>query len=495
MFTIHTAMLRGVEAVPVDVEVSITPGLPGLTIVGMPDASVQESKTRIRCALKACGFSTPRLSVTVSLVPAELKKSGSGFDLPIAVAILAATEQIPVQGLESCLFVGELGLDGSVCEVRGSVAYEMLAEQLGLVFVSAQSSRIASTPGDVCRTLPVLSRITAGVEDLPAPLFIQAGTRGDSAEESALDYADVYDQEMAKRALTIAAAGRHGVLMVGPPGAGKTMLARRLPTILPPLDPAELAETMLLHSVAAEDMFELESARRPFRSPHHSITSAGLIGGGRNMRPGEASLAHHGILFLDELPEFPSNVLQTLRQPLETGQIRLSRAEGAFCFPSDFQLVAAANPCPCGHLGEAGGGCTCSEMAVQRYQQKLAGPLIDRIDLQFFVSKPDPEKVIEAKRGASSEKMRALVELARSFRREREVRSRPEGDPISRLDFSVEAKRQLGMLSRKLGWGGRGIVRVARVARTIADMAEHALVTPDDVFEASTYRPKTMQGG
>lgn len=311
-----------------------------------------------------------------------------------------------------------------------------------------------------------------------------------------IDYSDVVDQEIAKRAFVIAAAGRHGLMMMGPPGAGKTMLARRMPTILSPLGSEERVEAMLLHSVAGQATDGLDRGQRPFRAPHHSISLAGLIGGGRPVVPGEVSLAHRGVLFLDELPEFGKSVLQALRQPLEDKFVSIVRVEGSFVFPSDFLLVAAANPCPCGHLGDPGHTCICSAGRIAAYQSRIGGPLMDRIDIYIDVARPESRKVIQGSEGASSKQMAEQVLAALEFASWRGARegakgSRRRSNGLSEMAMDERARSVLASLSERKGLGGRGIARVASVARTIADLSEHEKVGVDEVVEACSYRPRT----
>lgn len=490
-FAVHAATLRGAEAVPVTVEVSASGGIPGLTVVGMPDSSVLEARSRVRAAIKACGFTMPRLHLTINLSPGDFRKTGTGFDLPMAVAILAFTGQIPSRGLDGCLFVGELGLDGSVLPVRGMVAYGVLAKAQGLCVV-ASSERGPSLGIERRKCLDTVGELLGGVESLGEAsqgLGVLRKTIAPSGETS--DFSDVIDQEAAKHAFEIAAVGRHGLLMVGPPGAGKTMLASRMPTILPALTQSEIEETLLLYSVAGERLEDIVAGRRPYRAPHHSVSRAGLIGGGRPVLPGEISLAHNGVLFLDELPEFAPSVLQSLRQPMEEGAVRLVRADGIYTFPCLFQMIAAANPCPCGHLGDLGHPCTCSVAAVQQYQQRIGGPLMDRIDLRVDVARPQSSKVIHGEEGLSSAQMREHVRSAREFRTWREARrSLGEDDPPLVAGFEAQALVAFEGTAERLALGGRAIARVARVARSVADLHEHELVERDDVLEALAFRTR-----
>lgn len=478
-------MLRGVEVVPVDVEVAVTQGIPAFNVVGMADAAVQESRERVRAALRVCGYTMPANRIIVNLAPSSLKKSGSGFDLPIAVGILCATGQVSPDVARDRLFVGELSLEGAVRPVAGLLAYALCARDQGIDLVCANApERMVEVEG--VRQFGLDHLGTLHERDLD-----QVEIRECATDVSALDYGEIAGNEMAKRALQIAAAGRHGVLMMGPPGSGKTMLASRFPSILPPLSRDEAFEAALIHSVAGEDITSILAGVPPFRAPHHSASMAGLVGGGTPVRPGEISLAHHGVLFMDELPEFRPSVLQAIRQPVEQGRIVITRADGNVVFPARFMLVAAANPCPCGFFGDPERTCTCSPTQISAYQNRIGGPLMDRIDIHIDVQRVPPSDILEMKCGTTSAELQQGVLAAReyaSWRKERASHDSTLAALLSACQLEDDDRVFFEKSAHVNQMSGRAIVRTLAVARTIADMEQRPHVNRADLCEALGFR-------
>jgi magnesium chelatase family protein len=498
---VHSCAVIGLDGVIVEVEVDTGQGLPAIIIVGLPDMAVQESRERVQMAIKNAGLFFPRKRVTVNLAPAAVRKEGPAYDLPIALGVLVATEQIPPAALESTLVVGELSLDGSVRHVRGVLPMAAVARREGYqrIFVpqvdAAEAALIPDLEVIPIESLAGLANHLRGFERIEAhpPIVVS-----DLDVAVQTDFQDIKGQEHVKRALEVAAAGGHNVLMSGPPGAGKTLMARALPAILPKMTIDEALDVTQIYSVADQLPGDIPLVQnRPFRAPHHTISFAGLVGGGNWPHPGEISLAHRGVLFLDELPEFGPRVLEVLRQPVEDKLVTISRAQGSLTFPANFQLVAAMNPCPCGYYGDSLRACTCSPMTVTRYQKRISGPLLDRIDIYIDVPRVDYEKLSDQRVGEPSRVVRARVEAARARQRERLQGSglscnadmRPaEVRQFCELDETGSNLMRTAMNQFQLS--ARAYHRILKLARTIADLSGSAVIAPQHLAEALQYRPR-----
>ena len=497
-----SSAVLGIDAYLVSVEVDISPGLPAFSTVGLPDGAVKESKDRVKSAIKNGGYSFPERRITVNLAPADIKKEGSSYDLPIAIGILSAIGVVKKDRLSDYAILGELSLDSRVRPIRGALPTAIGVKRSGLkglIIPSENSKEAAVVPGiEVIPvdTLPQVVSFLNGEEEIrPVEIDMEGVFKTYSQYQE--DFTDVKGQEHVKRAIEVAAAGGHNLIMIGPPGSGKTMLSRRLPTVLPDMTLEEAIETTKVHSVAGRLIpGEALVTERPFRSPHHTISDVGLIGGGRIPRPGEVSLAHNGVLFLDELPEFGKSVLEVLRQPLEDGSVNIARASMSITYPAVFMLVGAMNPCPCGFLGDLKKECTCTPAQVQNYRNRISGPLLDRIDIHCEVPAVRFRELTGQKKGETSAEVRERVNAARRVQAARfKGRDRifSNSQMTSRdikkfCEIDIESQRLLEMAVERLGFSARAYTRILKVARTISDLEGDPAIRPHHISEAIQYR-------
>ena len=495
---VNTIAFNGLTTLNVDLQLQISSGMPVFNIVGLPDKTIAESKERVRAALNSLGIELPAKRILINLAPADLLKEGSHFDLPIAMALLAGLGVLPAEEISNYVIIGELGLDGSILPVNGVLPVAIHANRMdkGLICpVSQGSEAVWSGLKDIIAAPSLLSLLNhfKGIQQLPQPIAKKAKSR-----TSDLDMSDVKGQETAKRALEVAAAGAHNMLMVGTPGSGKSMLAARLTTILPELTTEEALETCMIHSISGELKNGEISFDRPFRDPHHSASTPALVGGGRKGIPGEISLAHNGVLFLDELPEFNRTTLEALRQPLETGTVTISRVNCHTQYPANFQLVAAMNPCRCGYLGQRGQECSRAPKCAEEYQSRISGPLMDRFDIHIQVPPVSPWDMSETQKGETSAQIRKRVVAARQIQQERfnqmgfpelHTNSQLHGDLLEEaVKPDKDSKELLVSFAAKMKMSARAYNRTLKLARTIADLQNQKNVSKMHIAEALSYR-------